>query len=113
MKNKVFCEVCTKAKNMGAPLPSTAHNQESVKAFVRDGFFSWAKALETFQTHKLSNLHHAAASTATAAKAGINVAASISAGKFADDRCKNSFVGCSVISSVHLVPRISHQRKHG
>ena len=47
-KNKAFCEVCTVAKNMGAPLPSTTHDQESFRAFVWDGFSSWAKALQRF-----------------------------------------------------------------
>jgi len=80
-KNKVFCEVCTTAKNMGAPLPSTTHDQESLKAFVRDGFSSWAKALERFRFHEKSNLHRAAVSIVAATNAGVNVAASISAGK--------------------------------
>ena len=49
-KNKVFYEVCTAAKNMGAPLPSTTHDQESFRACVQNVFFtSWAKALERFQ----------------------------------------------------------------
>ena len=50
-KNKAFCEVCTVAKNMGAPLPSTTHDQESFRAFVWDGFSSWAKALQRFSKH--------------------------------------------------------------
>ncbi|CAK6966905.1 unnamed protein product [Scomber scombrus] len=47
-KQKAFCKVCTEAKTMGAPLPSSAHDQESFRAFVRDGFSGWAKALERF-----------------------------------------------------------------
>lgn len=73
-KNKVFCEVCTTAKNMGAPLPSTTHDQESLKAFVRDGFSSWAKALERFRFHEKSNLHRATVSIVAAANVGVNVA---------------------------------------
>lgn len=46
---------------MSAPLPSTIHNQESLKAFVQDGFSSWAKALEQFRSHQKSNLHRAVA----------------------------------------------------
>ena len=48
-KYKVFFEVCSAAKNMGAPLPSTTYDQESFRAIVLDGFSSWAKALERFQ----------------------------------------------------------------
>ena len=81
-KNKVFCEVCTVAKNMGAPLPSTTNDKESLRAFEQDGFSSWAKALERFQTHEKSKLHRAAVSTVAATNADVNVATSISAGKY-------------------------------
>ncbi|XP_063747545.1 zinc finger MYM-type protein 1-like [Eleginops maclovinus] len=80
-KDKVFCEVCTTAKKMNAPLPSTTHDQESFKGFVQDGFSSWSKSLERFRSHEKSNLHRIAASIVAAANAGVNVAASISAGK--------------------------------
>ena len=79
-KKQGICEVCTAAKNMGAPLPSTTHDQESLRGFVQDGFSSWPKALERFQTHEKSNLHRVAVSTVAATNAGVNVAAAISAG---------------------------------
>ena len=80
-KKQGICEVCTAAKSMGTPLPSTTHDQESLRGFVQDGFSSWPKALERFQTHEKSNLHRVAVSTVAATNAGVNVAAAISAGK--------------------------------
>lgn len=79
-KNKVFCDVCTTAKNMGAPLPSATHDQEPLKAFVQDGFSGWAKALERFKYHERSNVHRAAVSIVTNIDANVNVLASMSAG---------------------------------
>ena len=67
---------------MGAPLPSTTNDKESLRAFEQDGFSSWAKALERFQTHEKSKLHRAAVSTVAATNADVNVATSISAGKY-------------------------------
>ena len=43
-KNKVFCEVCTAAKNMGAPLPSTTHDQESLQRFCTGWYFELAQS---------------------------------------------------------------------
>ena len=80
-KQKAFCNVCTEAKTMGAPLPSSAHDQESLRAFVRDGFSRWVKALERFGTHEKSPVHRAAVNAIAARDKGVNVAASMSHGK--------------------------------
>lgn len=70
---------------MGAPLPSSAHDQESFRAFVRDGFSGWAKALERFGTHEiytgLQAIHRAAVNATAARDKGVNVAAAMSQGK--------------------------------
>lgn len=80
-KNKVFCYICTTARNMNVPLPSSTHDQESLKAFIQDGFSSWAKALERFRAHEKGNLHRTAVSIMATTNAGVNVAALLSAGK--------------------------------
>lgn len=80
-KQKAFCNVCTEAKTMGAPLPSSAHDQESFRAFVRDGFSGWSKALERFGTHEKSPIHRAAINATAARDKGVNVAAAMSQGK--------------------------------
>ena len=82
LNNKVFCEVCSAADKMHAPLPCTGgHDMDSYKAFVKDGFCSWSKAIERFRCHEKSNVHRAAAGITSAANAGVNVANALSAAK--------------------------------
>lgn len=80
-KDKVFCEVCTTAKDMNAPLPTSAADKESLKSFVQCGFTSWGKALERFSKHEKSTLHRAAVSIVAASNARVNVASAMSKAK--------------------------------
>ena len=80
-KNKIFCSICTQAVKKEAPLPNLARDQESIKAFVHDGFYSWNKALERFRTHEKSDVHRAASHFIINVSAGVNVVASMSEGK--------------------------------
>ena len=70
-KKKVFCEVCTAAKNMDASLLSTAHSQES-KSFCTGCFFQLGQSSgEISNSRKApSNLHRDAVSTVAATNAG-------------------------------------------
>uniref|UniRef100_A0A3B4UR12 TTF-type domain-containing protein n=1 Tax=Seriola dumerili TaxID=41447 RepID=A0A3B4UR12_SERDU len=80
-RNKVLCEVCYAVDKMHAPLPCTGRDMDSYKAFVKDGFCSWGKAMERFRCHEKSNVHQAAASITSAANSGVNVATALSAAK--------------------------------
>lgn len=47
LNNEVLCEVCSAADKMHAPLPCTGGREmDSYKAFVKEGFCSWGKAIE-------------------------------------------------------------------
>ncbi|CAL9706391.1 unnamed protein product [Knipowitschia caucasica] len=81
IKDKVFCEVCTSAKEMNAPLPQAAHDKESMKSFVQCGFSSWSKAIERFKCHEKSTLHRAAITVGGAVKAKVNITSALSAAK--------------------------------
>lgn len=90
---------------------ATSNNQESLKAFVKDGFSSWAKAFETLRLHEKSNLQHTARIVA-ATNAGVNVAASLSAGKqnqMADARIALLGIQSSLLS---FTSRIGKSRKN-
>ena len=55
-----FCSTCKSAVEYQLPLPHDLHSLRSKTSFVTDGFSSWRKALEVFQTHEKSKLHREA-----------------------------------------------------
>jgi len=45
---------------MNVTLPSSTYDKELFKAFIQEGFSSWAKALERFRSHEKCNMHRTA-----------------------------------------------------
>ena len=82
---------------------------DSLLCCKKQGICCWAKALERFQINEKSNLHRAAVSTVAATNVGLNVAASISAGKYK----QMSDARTALLAILSIVQYLScHPRKH-
>lgn len=99
-----MCSICIDAYSvLKVSIPNEgAYDQKAYKAFVKDGYCNWKKAVDSFRSHERSNVHRRAMSSVISHRQGQNVSKMISS-KYVQDKSDARVCLIKIIESIRFL----------